>query len=233
MGMKRLELGSLSAKVLLEIIDFFAKALSFLSSLASDPLFSIVVVLYSLILLYFPRNFLDIVFSPVLFSTGILLSTLLRVGAIQRDKKDSNKREPEEFDSPGEDHKWVRCQTGTETEDQMGFDSKPFLSDSFVEWNVKAPLEVIYEEYEGEMRNEETRLVGIERMLSLSLYYPESDTESSSGGDISGIEGWDEEDREGLIEISLDGKGSSVFQVEEENLIEIDLSLARAPAGSR
>jgi hypothetical protein len=37
---------------------------------------------------------------------------------------------------------------------------------------------------------------------------------------------WDEEDREGLIEIALDGckKKTLGFQFEEENMIEIDIS---------
>ncbi|KAF8391425.1 hypothetical protein HHK36_023730 [Tetracentron sinense] len=238
MEIKISELGSLSAKVLVEIIGLFAKTFSFIACIASDPLFSIVVVLYSLIFLYFPRVFLGLVFSPVLFSTGILLLTLLRLGTIQRLEKENNSTEPDEIDTPDEDHKWVGFQTFIETETEMGLDSEPFFSDSFVEWNVRAPLEVIYEEYEGEEEedlneNEETRQVGIKRMPSLSLYYPESDTESSSDGDFPGVDGWDslenmcfrwdEEEREGLIEIPLDGKKNSVFQVEEENLIEIDI----------
>lgn len=38
----------------------------------------------------------------------------------------------------------------------------------------------------------------------------------------------EEEDREGLIEVELDGKGS--FVAEEENLIEIDLTPVNFPA---
>ncbi|KAB1221890.1 hypothetical protein CJ030_MR2G006889 [Morella rubra] len=55
-----------------------------LSSISSNPLFSSIVCLYTLILLYFPHLFLWIVFSPVLNATGILLLTLFRLGAIQR-----------------------------------------------------------------------------------------------------------------------------------------------------
>ena len=74
----------------------------------------------------------------------------------------------------------------------------------------------------------------IERYPSLSLYYPESDSDSSSsetdflaiGERVSSEEicyKWEEEDREGLIEIAL-GTRDLDFHGEEENLIEIDIS---------
>ncbi|XP_042518196.1 uncharacterized protein LOC122091986 [Macadamia integrifolia] len=248
------EVGSLALNVLVETISFFAKAFSFLSSLASDPLFSTIVALYSLILLYLPRIFVDLVFSPVLISTAVLLSSLLRLGAIQSVEEQIKKKptEKEEIEIeiellPVEVHKVVKYETGTETEEEAITEAcfspslKPFFSafNSFVEWNVGAPLEVIYEEYEGEEEEkEESCQMGIDRIPSLSLYYPESESDSSSDGDFPAIGKWDsresmcfrwdEEDREGLIEIPLDGKrnSSSVLQVEEENLIEIDISLA-------
>ncbi|KAK4711288.1 hypothetical protein R3W88_005801 [Solanum pinnatisectum] len=126
-------------------------------------------------------------------------------------------------------------------------ESRPFYGDCFVEWNVRAPLEVIYEAYEGEEEedgeyteekgDEELRV--IEKYASLSMYYPETDTDtdSSSDGDSPVIGNWDspenvcfqwdDEDREELIEIELDCKRNS--EVEEENLIEIDLSPANFP----
>ncbi|KAF8411231.1 hypothetical protein HHK36_003778 [Tetracentron sinense] len=246
---KRHEMSSDSAKILIKTIEFFAKATIFMSSLAFNPLFSFVIAFYSLILLYFPRNFLDLVLSPVLISTGILLSTLLRLGAIQGVENEKKSRDPGKIDSPNEDHKWVRfiTDTETETETEKGFGPKRFQSDSFVEWNVKAPLEVIYEEYDGEEeddfnKKEDSRVVGIERLVSLSLYCSESDSESSSGGDFSATEEWDwpenmcfrwgEVEREEMIEIPLDGKRNWVYQVEEENLIEIEISPVGAPARS-
>ncbi|GJV60768.1 hypothetical protein Tco_1466868 [Tanacetum coccineum] len=61
-----------------------------------------------------------------------------------------------------------------------------------LEWNMKAPLEIIYEAYEGEEEDEvnndnnmvsnDKEIVGCERYPSLSLYYPESD--SSWDGDF-------------------------------------------------
>ncbi|GKB97331.1 hypothetical protein Tco_0983468 [Tanacetum coccineum] len=55
-----------------------------------------------------------------------------------------------------------------------------------LEWNIKAPLEIIYEAYKGEEEEDEVNndnnmvsndkeIIGCERYLSLSLYYPESD----------------------------------------------------------
>ncbi|GKB77147.1 hypothetical protein Tco_0944042 [Tanacetum coccineum] len=61
-----------------------------------------------------------------------------------------------------------------------------------LEWNMKAPLEIIYEAYEGEEEDEvnndnnmvsnDKEIVGCERYPSLSLSYPESD--SSWDGDF-------------------------------------------------
>ncbi|KAL0442830.1 UNVERIFIED_CONTAM: hypothetical protein Slati_2005700 [Sesamum latifolium] len=119
------------------------------------------------------------------------------------------------------------------------------FTDSFVEWDVRAPLEVIYEEYEGDDAEEtdgvsqgkrESEMQIIQRYASLSLFYPESDSDTSSEGDFPTDGNWDspdnmcfrweeEDDRDGLIEIALDEKRNS--EVEEENLIEIDLSPAR------
>ncbi|XP_022843198.1 uncharacterized protein LOC111366731 [Olea europaea var. sylvestris] len=119
-----------------------------------------------------------------------------------------------------------------------------FLAECFVEWDVRAPLEVIHEEYEGEeVGNEgfweekrEAQMAVIEKYASLSLYYPESDTDTSSEGDFLTIEDWEssenlcfrweEDDIEGLIEIELKGKSNN-SEVDEENLSEIDLFPSR------
>ncbi|KAG6416543.1 hypothetical protein SASPL_123975 [Salvia splendens] len=83
------------------------------------------------------------------------------------------------------------------------------------EWDVRAPLAVIYEECEGEDDNSESQMDSIRRYASLSLFYPDSDSDASSEGD-----------REGLIEITLDEKRRNC-DFEEDNLIEIDLSPER------
>ncbi|XVF40596.1 hypothetical protein PTKIN_Ptkin01aG0126700 [Pterospermum kingtungense] len=210
--------------------------LSFLSS--NDPLFSCIITLYILILLYFPQSFsLKILFSPVLILTASLLLSLLRLGAIQRIQTETKEKtsvaeaDAEKTESSQQELKWVSCKK----------DPEPILQsfeETFVEWDVRAPLEVIYEEYDGEGENLNENYPNptsvIERHPSLSLYYPESDSDSSSSeSDFLAIEEWvssekmsyrwEEEDREGLIEITLDRRDLD-FHGEEENLIEIDIS---------
>ncbi|KAL5772551.1 hypothetical protein ACOSQ2_012475 [Xanthoceras sorbifolium] len=207
-----------------ELNSMIIKIFAFADFLSSDPLFSTFSTLYIVILLYLPRIFLRVAFSPVLIITLTLLLTLLR------------------------------------------FDPDRRFEEKFVEWNVRAPLEVIYETYEGEegedQRDEskdpnndgkDSPRFGLERHPSLSLYYPESDSDSSSDGDFDwgSLESvcfrWEDEDREGLIEIALDdGVDNSSYNnnnnnkktdldhlvenfhgEEENNLIEIDISPAK------
>ena len=268
------DLSSVSGLVFAETMKYFW------GSISSSPLFSSIVTLYALILLYFPYHFLSILFSPVLIITGIILTTLLRLGASQCFEDDDLKakekpsdleletehsepsdsvevvHEREQFASvvQEEDHSFVTYRFET-NESEMGFDQNYCFDDYFVEWNVKAPLEVIYEEYEGEEEKKddevgtnekehreehENQVSGLGRQPSLSLYYPESDTDSSSDGDFSVTGAWDsrenmfykweEDGREGLIEIALDGNKRSglQFQDEEDNLIEIDISPTRS-----
>ncbi|KAL5579309.1 hypothetical protein UlMin_011751 [Ulmus minor] len=251
-------------------MKLLAKTSSHLSSISSSPLVSSIITIYALILLYFPYQiFLRIVFSPVLIITGVLLLYLLRLGAIQSqedekkeeekpcqeqgeieenpESKESNSAESESISGLADyDQNWVSYQSDTDSESEMDLDPNPCFEDSF--WNLRGPLEVIYEEYEGEEEDdpnekdpnpnqkEGNRVVGIERYPSRSRYYPDSDSDNSSDGE-STAEGfwgspekmcfrWEEDDREGLIEIALDGNKRSRldFRVEEENFIEIDIS---------
>ncbi|XP_019168908.1 PREDICTED: uncharacterized protein LOC109164817 [Ipomoea nil] len=219
--------------------SFMAMALfgETISSLSSSPLFSAIITLYMLILLYFPSLFRGLVFSPVIISTSVLLFSLLRLGAEQR----TARLEPEKcFVSVD------RVPPPLESLlDSCNSDPDPFYSEPFVEWDVRAPLEVIYEEggeedddvLEGKRAAEMGGGGGIQRYDSLSLYYPETDSDTSSEGDFPVIGEWEsletmcfrweEEDREELIEIELDGKRNMVSELEEDdNLIEIDLSPA-------
>ncbi|TKY71622.1 hypothetical protein E2542_SST00354 [Spatholobus suberectus] len=239
------------------------ETLSFLSVHSSQPLFSCVVTFCILIILYLPHLFCKIVFSPVLILSGVLLLLILRLGAIQRsqneekenpvepkaiateenrgnrEEKQGNPIEAVETGSLDHVYRWVKSQSEIEFKSQMGFQSSSRFDESFVEWNVKAPLEVIYEGEETEQDHNEKREVGILRYPSLSRYYPETDSDSSSESGFPATENWDspenmsfrwdEEDREGLIEIALDGckKREVGFHFEEENLIEIDISPTR------
>lgn len=231
-----------------------------ISSLVNDPLFSTVITLYILILLYFPTLFLATIFSPVLISTSILLLSLLRLGAIQRTNQEESSKEKydtisSEFSATDDgkdpvDRGWVSSKSKESSENGLGsdFSNSPmsFYTHSFVEWDVRAPLEVIYEEYEGQEDDDDdvleerrdAQVAVIERYASLSKFYPETDdSDTSSDEDFLAIRDWDPpesmcfrwegEDRDGLIEIELEGKEYSDDDSEEENLIEIDLSPAR------
>ncbi|KAG7546693.1 hypothetical protein ISN44_As12g020220 [Arabidopsis suecica] len=197
-----------------------------------NPLFSCFITLYSLILIYFPNDLLPIFLSPVLLISGALLLSLLRLGST----RESNTR-------PEKSYEILK-----EAEESKAFlvrDSD--LMGDFVEWNLRAPLEVIHEAYEEEEEenpNEKdpTRFRKIERYPSLSLCYPESDSESDSAsssefnfpeiGDWNSPEDigfrWEEEDDdggiggEGLIEIKLDEYNHNSKMMNKWKQTEID-----------
>lgn len=255
------ELNSVPALVHVEIMSFISSEM--ISNLSSDPLFSCIITLYTLILLYFPHS-LKICVSPILIVTALLILFLLRLGAIQsrepeknekkdciesEENRDGNFHEEEKSGVLAKVDKWVVFQDETFCDPN----SRSDFEVSFVEWNVRAPLEVIHEAYEGEEEDEDdnennqdsdpTRSAALQRYPSLSMYYPDTDSDTSSDGDFS-LNGvwdspesvcfkWEEEDRAGLlIEIALESNSNdkklsglgSGFQVEEDNLIEIDLS---------
>ncbi|KAL9999132.1 hypothetical protein Hdeb2414_s0503g00906571 [Helianthus debilis subsp. tardiflorus] len=275
------------------------------SALSSHPLFSTIVTLYTLILLYAPSLFIRILLSPVLNSTGIILLFLLKLGANETLEKESNCLEPKVLDeqltsleqrfldlvdrnqthkeshqmqaevehdlgpglNPQDDHyKWelldkYSIQSSSQVVDKgdprMELDSKQVNATmKFLKWNMKAPLEIIYEAYEGEEEededeeekeddNNEMNMVDrdkhfseIERYSSLSMYYPESETDSSSDDDFPMNKKWEthesvffkwekeDDDREELIEISVDlyeKRSIELCRAEEDNLIEIDI----------
>ncbi|MFS7892046.1 hypothetical protein Hanom_Chr00s000479g01645821 [Helianthus anomalus] len=275
------------------------------STLSSHPLFSTIVTLYTLILLYAPSLFIRILLSPVLNSTGIILLFLLKLGANERLEKESNCLEPKVLDeqltsleqrfldlvdrnqthkeshqmqaevehdlgpglNPQDDHyKWelldkYSIQSSSQVVDKgdprMELDSKQVNATmKFLKWNMKAPLEIIYEAYEGEEEVEEDdednnnnddemnmvyrdkHFSGIERCPSLSMYYPESETDSLSDDDFPMNKKWEthesmffkwekeDDDREELIEISVDlydKRSIELWRTEEDNLIEIDI----------
>ncbi|CAI9760297.1 unnamed protein product [Fraxinus pennsylvanica] len=221
---------------------FFQGTLSFL---CSDPLFSTIFTLYILILLYFPAFCHGLICSPVLFFTSIILLYLLRLGASQEAQKEAGSDSTQKLLPQNEefsDNDLYRVSNESESGPSPNSNPGPnFLADCFVEWNVRAPLEVIHEEYEGEgegnegfwEEKKEAQMAIIEKYASLSLYYPASDTDTSSDGDSPTIEDlelsenlWEDDDKEGLIEIELDGKKNN-REVDEDNLIEINLFPSR------
>lgn len=138
-----------------------------------------------------------------------------------------NLDEAEETEIPDEEF-----ERKSEFKQSFDFDPNPNFEPDFVEWNVSAPLDVIYEEEEEEKDENCLRRV-IERNPVFSMYCSESDSDSSSEGGFPatwdkvtpGKMGfrWEEEDKDELIEIALGTKGLD-FHGEEDNLIEIDIS---------
>ncbi|CAK7350719.1 unnamed protein product [Dovyalis caffra] len=230
-------------------------------NLSYNPLFSCIITLYTLILLYFPQA-LKLSISSILIITLTLLLFLLRLGAIQRlqlsvaegdETNEINRNKDTHFAKTSDScflthvDKWDASQSA-----RIAPDRNPNFGGSFVEWDVRAPLEVIYEEHEGEEGEEDpngkdavqdpNQFGGLGRYPSLAKYYPETDSDSDSDGGFS-VPGewdsaerfcfkWEDEDKEGLlIEIALDSynkKDTGLgFHVEEDNLIEIDISPAK------
>ncbi|KAK1279706.1 hypothetical protein QJS04_geneDACA003172 [Acorus gramineus] len=196
----------------------------------ANPLVSISVASTTLTLLYLPNLLLCFITSPVLLSTSLLLAILLHFGSTQSPK-------PQQTDPEPQIPKWV----DPVLDPQPVFDpKKPPFSEVFVEWSRRGPLEVIYEEYEGEeedMEDDDEEEPEIEREMyrrrfgfeSLELCFPDTDTGSSSDGDFPVMDGWEsprdlcfrwEDDKDGLIEIPLE-------TFEEDNLIEIDIAKQR------
>ncbi|KAI4342957.1 hypothetical protein MLD38_027515 [Melastoma candidum] len=234
-------------------VHFITGACARLSSLSENPLFSSVLTLHILLFLYFPPFLLKLVFSPVTILAFLILVALLWSGSPHGDGRNLNPERGTARATTQEEPLFVH---GREYNfrAELAFlgSSACLIDDSFVEWDVKAPLDVIYEGYEGEEAGEgkpvsnkdgPVRSGKLEKTSSLEVYYPEADSDTSSEGKLGSVgeggwaEGsrpfeWEGEEREGLIEIELDfggGRGSvkayEDSHVEEENMIEIDLSV--------
>ncbi|TKY59345.1 tripartite motif-containing protein 26 [Spatholobus suberectus] len=234
-----LELKLVSSLCLHKLMNLLCEeTVSFLSVLSSDPLFSCIVTFCTLVFLYLPHLFLKIVLSPVLILTALLLLSILRLGAIQKsqherrenqgkpdepiiyeenrgskcrgEKQSSSPIEPNQTKSLEQVPQWVH--SVTEVISEMGFEP----SSCFVEWDVKAPLEVIYEEYgEGEEAGDDANEnVGIVRYPSLSRFYPESDSDSESESGFPAIGDWDSPEDIGF------GWGEEEEEEEEEEKTE-------------
>lgn len=203
---------------------------------SSHTLFSTFITIYILFILYSPSILWRALFSPVLLIAATLLLTLLRSGAGDPSRPDPEKEEERTYP--------------TQVSDDLSLANNSF-EESFVEWDVKAPLEVIYEGDEDSNQNsdldsdkmDEAQFAG---HPSLSMCYPETDQESGSStdGDFSVIGDWISEhdfsfgwcnpelnhDQDGLIEIALKSYGDEMMGnnlEEEDNFIEIDIFPAR------
>ncbi|KAJ6292459.1 hypothetical protein OIU78_024602 [Salix suchowensis] len=186
---------------------------------------------------------IDLRANPTIIETNTLtlLLFLLRLGAVQRRQLSVTESDKaiqiqqnkgthfgEASNSSFLTH--VNKRVASQSAEKGRFDPGPNhdFDVSFVEWDVRAPLKVIYEESEGEEEGEgdpnekdagqyPTRFGGLGRYPSLAMCYPETDSDSDSdsegGFSVAGewasperfCFNWEEEDREGLlIEIALD-----------------------------
>ncbi|XP_047313326.1 uncharacterized protein LOC124916626 [Impatiens glandulifera] len=192
-------------------------------SLLSHSIFSTFIALYTLLLIYFPYYFFTISLSPLLisFTTTFLFIALLNLKAQTETEPGSSSAGTGEnrADPADKDQECVL----SEKENEL--DPRPFC-DEPIGWSIGASLEVIYEDYEGEEEEEEEDCFfsKIEGYPSLSLFYPETDSDDDEE---------DDDDRDEMIEIALNVKGIRDFDHqddEDENLIEIDIfSPARTP----
>ncbi|KAL1201824.1 hypothetical protein V5N11_006357 [Cardamine amara subsp. amara] len=135
-------------------------SLTISSSSSSYPLFSCFITLYTLFLIFFPHVSLRIFLSPVLLISGALLLCLLHLGSTQ----ESNTR-PE-----------IRYENLKETQESSVFvrdsDTNPDLMVDFVEWNLRAPLEVIHEAYEEEEREDEDEEMMMKKRIRMKMTRP-------------------------------------------------------------
>lgn len=194
---------------------------SLVKEVSSHPLFSILTTFSLLILLYIP-NLLPLLLSPIVISTSLLLTTLLHLGSsdsLVNHRKVPSEDQPSEVEledpieviEPGDNMHYVECE------------QKMNSCESLVEWGWRGgPLEVIYEDFEGEEdeddNDDEEAYNSPQRRLDFMRFY---DTDGDSDSSCSSTENmrflWEEEEGDGMIEIAL----------EEDNLIEIDLRTCR------
>jgi ABC-type bacteriocin/lantibiotic exporter with double-glycine peptidase domain len=112
---------------LLELVFIFnllcKEIFEFLSVASSNPLFSCIVSLCSLILIYLPYSFFKIIFSPVLILTGILFLIILRFGSIQRFNSEKKENLGESESITNEENRGNRDEKQGKTEEQVEIDS--------------------------------------------------------------------------------------------------------------
>ncbi|XP_064977485.1 uncharacterized protein LOC135619419 [Musa acuminata AAA Group] len=209
-----------------------------LSTLSSHPLFAVLAAASILAFLYLPRTLLPLLLSPIPISTFLLLAALFRLRSPPPNSLAAAAAVEEEV-TPVLSEPKPEAKAVESTDYHQNVNFRDAFADC-LRWS--GPLEVIYEDYEGEEENEESRCrgrsqeqhskwaqnenLGSGRLWPLRFACDDSDTDSEGGspaasGSSSPAEPrlpWeDEEQGDDMIEIDL----------EEENLIEIDISGGR------
>ncbi|KAG6515765.1 hypothetical protein ZIOFF_026195 [Zingiber officinale] len=205
--------------------DLLSRSFLFVSAFFSHPLFSILAAASLLVALYIPRSLLTLLLSPVFISTFLLLVALLCFGS-----------SPPAAAAAAEETELPESCPETDMECASYHRKVTFFDDL---GRRSGPLEVIYEEEEGEcggvgfqeyQRWPQNSDLGSWGLGSLRFAGLDSDSDSDAGSPIEAAEGssspeelrlrWEEEDQEedgdDMIEIDLKGEA-------EENLIEIDI----------
>ncbi|KAI3869339.1 hypothetical protein MKX03_014517, partial [Papaver bracteatum] len=89
---------------------------------------------------------------------------------------------------------FISCESGKTTEKGDTFTDKKssFFSELFVEyWNLSAPLDVIYEEYEEQEEDGKEEVIVNEFSCFVRYFSESDDSGSESDGDFDLINGWD------------------------------------------
>ncbi|KAG0483892.1 hypothetical protein HPP92_011976 [Vanilla planifolia] len=201
--------------------DLLTRTLLRLYSISSDPhpLFSALTAVGVVAILYLPRNLFPILFSPVLLSTLLLLATLLHFGA-----PPPTETRPRSLPNLRSDD--------TETFILSFSTKQPPIRDYLLQWgNRGGPLEVIYEEYEGEEEEEEEVEEGEE-----DGYFQECPKRRERGFDGHSFSDSDSGSEESSLAVGCESPVSLCFRwyeegddlieiaVEDDNIFEIDIS---------
>ncbi|RWV90736.1 hypothetical protein GW17_00047035 [Ensete ventricosum] len=218
-----------------EALRLFSRWFLSLSTLSAHPLFAVLAAASILAFLYLPRTLLPLLLSPIPISTFLLLAALFHLRSPPPNSLAAAAADEEEvtpvLSEPKPEAKVVES---TDCHQNVIF------RDAFVDclrWS--GPLEVIYEEYEGEEENEERRSqeqqhskwaqnekLGSGRLWPLRFACDDSDTESEGGSPAASGSNSPAEPRD-LWEDEEQGDDMIEIDLEEENLIEIDISGGR------
>ncbi|URE30005.1 hypothetical protein MUK42_06181 [Musa troglodytarum] len=229
----------------IQALRLLSRSLLFLSTHSTHPLFGSLAAASLLVILYLPRSLLSLVLSPVPISTFFLLAALLRHGSppLKCPAAVAAVDDGEEELTP------LCSETKPVTKAESAcYHQEVIFSNDFISCGRRSrPLEIIHEEHEGEEEEEEecggrgsedyprwplNANLGSRRAGPIRFAYStDSDTESNGGSQAaSEAEGstspedhrlmWEDElDGDDMIEIEL--------ELEEENMIEIDISGGR------
>ncbi|CAL9085368.1 unnamed protein product [Musa acuminata var. zebrina] len=140
------------AEFSIQALRLLSRSLLFLSTHSTHPLFGILAAASLLVILYLPRSLLSLVLSPVPISTFFLLAALLRHGSPPLKCPAAVATVDD-----GEEELASLCpETKPETKAESAcYHQEVIFSNDFISCGRRSrPLDIIYEEYEGEEEEE-------------------------------------------------------------------------------